>query len=63
MLFICGYRRYPVIPNPLETFTIKNKQPIGIVIERNRGGKGDVNKSEKISLKNSYKNELKLTAL
>ena len=39
MLSIYGYRRYPVIPNPLETFIIKNRQPIGIVIKRNCGKK------------------------
>ena len=41
--------RYPVIPNPLETLIIKNRQPIGIVIKRNREEKRGVNKSEKTS--------------
>ena len=39
MLSIYAYRRYPVIPNPLEAFIIKNRQPLGITIERNRGKK------------------------
>ena len=60
LLSIYGYRRYPVIPNPLETFIIKNRQPIGIVTKRNRGENGGVNKWEKISWKNTYKIELKL---
>ena len=48
-LLIHEYRRYPVIPNPLGTFIIKNRQSIGIVIERNSVEKDGVNKSEKIS--------------
>ena len=39
LLSIYTYRRYSIIPYPLEAFIIKNKEPLGIVIERNRDKK------------------------
>ena len=66
MLFIYGYRRYAVIPIPKHIYNYKQAANRNRYRKKSREKKGGVNKSDKISWKNTDKTdkkELKLKAL